>query len=45
MVHVFKSDARLQKPFPLLIHFSNTGKALENINAAPEDLNAALEDP
>ena len=44
-VRVFKNDARLRKPFPLLIHFSDTGEAPDNLNAAPEDLNAAPEDP
>ena len=38
-VRVFKNDAHLQKPFPLLIHFSDTGEAPENLNAAPEVLN------
>jgi len=36
-VHVFKKDACLRKPFPLLIRFSDTGEASENLNAAPEE--------
>ena len=44
-VCVFKNDACLQKPFPLLIHFSDTGEAPEKRSAASEDLNATPEDP
>ena len=44
MVRVFKNDTCLWKPFPLLIRFSKTSEAPENLNAALEDLNAASED-
>ena len=45
MVRVFKNDAHLRKSFPLLIRFSDTGEALENLNTAPEYQNTTPEDP
>ena len=44
MVYVFKNDAALQRPFPLLCCNCATNTALVCINAATEVLNAASED-
>ena len=43
-VHVFKNDAALQKPFPLLRRNCATNTAPVCINAAMEVLNAAPKD-
>ena len=43
-VHVFKNDAVLRKPFPLLHRDCTANAAPECLNTAPKDANAIPED-